>query len=251
MLVSVSSLVPNPDDLLALEVEEVAGVLLTHLNSYPFGNAFVHGGTGVSQHNFFSGADHYPEHPDRKKEVTHALMEAWSWLQSEGLLVRDAVQPADWFFISRRGRSLKSLEDFAAFRNVSLLPKGQLHARIASKVYPAFLRGEYDTAVFQAFREIEVAVRRAGGFPSDLVGTKLMRAAFRPDTQNPTAPPGPLSDATLPVAEQDAMANLFVGSIGLYKNPQSHRNVPTQAIDAAEIIVFASHLLRIVDRLSP
>jgi hypothetical protein len=53
----------------------------------------------------------------------------------------------------------------------------------------------------------------------------------------------------LPVAEQEAMANLFAGAIGIYKNPQSHRHVPTHAEDAAEIIVFASQLLRIVDRL--
>jgi hypothetical protein len=31
---SLSSLVPNAADLLDLEVEELAGVLLTHLNSY-------------------------------------------------------------------------------------------------------------------------------------------------------------------------------------------------------------------------
>jgi uncharacterized protein (TIGR02391 family) len=125
-----------------------------------------------------------------------------------------------------------------------------LHPFIAAKVYPAFLRGEYDTAVFQAFREVDVAVREAGTFQLDDVGTDLMRAAFRPiDPKKQEVASGPLTDTTLPVAEQLAMAHLFAGAIGLYKNPQSHRNIPTEPIDAAEVIVFASHLLRIVDRL--
>jgi uncharacterized protein (TIGR02391 family) len=165
-------------------------------------------------------------------------------------LIQAATQPAGWFFLSRRAQQLKSRADFKACRKANLLPRGQLHPVIASRVYPAFLRGEYDTAVFQAFREIEIAVRRVGGFPDDLVGTKLMREAFRPDIKNQPTPAGPLADTTLPLAEQDAMSNLFSGAIGLYKNPQSHRNVPTDAIAGAEVIVFASHLLRIVDQLA-
>ena len=146
-------------------------------------------------------------------------------------------------------QKLKSREGFAAYCKAGLLPKGQLHPLIAIKVYPAFLRGEYDTAVFQAFREVEVAVRAAGEFPAEMVGTKLMREAFRPTDANNKAKPGPLTDTTLPLAEQEGMSNLFAGAISLYKNPQSHRNVPTDASDAAEIIVFASHLLRMVERL--
>jgi uncharacterized protein (TIGR02391 family) len=182
--------------------------------------------------------------------VKLVLIEAWSWLLGEGFLVRHPHH--DWFMLSRRAKRLESREDFAAYRKANLFPKGQLHPLIATRVYPAFLRGEYDTAVFEAFREVEVSVRRAGRFQSDLVGKELMRQAFRPaNPNNPDVPPGPLTDTTLPVAEQEGMASLFAGAIGLYKNPQSHRNVPTEAIDAAEVIVFASHLLRMVDRLAP
>jgi len=39
----------------------------------------------------------------------------------------------------------------------------------------------------------------------------------------------------LPVAEQDGMSNFSAGAIRLHKNPQSHRNLSTKAIDAAEI----------------
>ena len=79
-------------------------------------------------------------------------------------------KPHDWFFLSRRARQFRSREDFDDYRKASLLPKDNLHPLIAAKVYPAFLRGEYDTAVFQAFREVEIAVRTAGGFDSEDCG---------------------------------------------------------------------------------
>jgi hypothetical protein len=56
-----------------------------------------------------------------------------------------------------------------------------------------------------------------------------------------------LCETNLPVAEQEGIAPLFAGASGLYKNPQSHQYVPTSA---AEVVLFASHLLRIVDRVS-
>jgi len=254
MAVSLSSLVPNAEDLLALEVEQVAGVLLAHLRSFGdnSGNGVVSRGS-ISGYNFFNAFAQGSEYPTRRADVGQALMEAWNWLEREGLLVRDAYQSSSpWFFLSRRAQRLTSREDFAAYRRAGLLPKDQLHDLIATKVYPTFLRGDYDTAVFQALREVEVAVREAGGFPADLVGTKLMREAFRPvDPERPAVAPGPLTDRILPIAEQKGMADLFAGSIALFKNPPSHRIVKPEPIEAAEVIVSASHLLRMIDRLRP
>jgi uncharacterized protein (TIGR02391 family) len=243
MRVPLSTLVPNPEDLLSLDTEEVGWVLLAHLSSLAdsVDGTFYQG--RINQYNFFNALNQRPDYPNRQAEVNDVLLEAWNWLQGEGFLVRDAGSNPDIFFISRRAKRLRDRAHFDEYRKAVLLPKGQLHPLIASKVYPAFLRGEYDTAVFQAFREVEVAVRGAGKFPDDRVGVSLMRDAFR-------ALGGPLTDDKLPIAEQEGMAHLFSGAIALYKNPQSHRNVPTEAADAAEIIVFASHLLRIVDRLS-
>jgi uncharacterized protein (TIGR02391 family) len=244
-LVEIRDLVPDPEALLSLEVEELAGVLLMHLNS----------GSGELHHyNFFNNIRNYPVYgdqvPPRAEKVNRALMEAWDWLLYEGFLAKKGDDDTRaGTFVTRRGQRVKSQEDFAAYRKNNLLPKGQLHPLIASRVYPAFLRGEYDTAIFQAFREVEVAVRTAGAFSASDCGVELMRAAFR--VSKNSAPPGPLTDAMLPPGEQEAMGHLFAGALGVYRNSTGHRHVPTDAEEAAEVIMLASQLLRIVDRLSP
>jgi hypothetical protein len=107
-----SSLVPNAADLLALEAEQLGGVLLTHLKSYEglSGNSIYQGGK-ISQHNFFNSltltnANQKPEYGEKQPEVNQALMEAWAWLESKGFLIRDPSQPSPWFFISRSGEEL-------------------------------------------------------------------------------------------------------------------------------------------------
>jgi uncharacterized protein (TIGR02391 family) len=255
---SLKSLLPSADELLALEVEELAGVVLEHLKSCEtapggtYQNGLFHPGyllASMKSTGHGVPTRREPDYGDKQPRVDRAVMEAWAWLEKEGFLVRDIEQPAPWFWMSRRGQRITSREDFEAYRKASLLPKGQLHPLVAAKVYPAFLRGEYDTAIFQAFREIEVAVRGAGNLPQELVGDKLMRAAFAPAENN--QPAGPLADAQLPVGEQRAMSHLFAGAFGLFRNSTAHRYVPTEAKEGAEVVMFASQLMRIVDRMRP
>lgn len=256
MPIPVSKLLPDPTDLTSLEPEELAGVLLEHLNTYRSGESSIFQNGRINLQQLLAQPQIWrPAYKARQSgqldEIDRAVIEAWTWLQTEGFLLRDPTQPAEWYNLSRRAERLKSRTDFEAYRKASLLPKAQLHPLLASKVYPAFLRGDYDTAIFQSFKEVEIAVRTAGGFGSNDLGTDLMRKALRPIPKNnqPSAPPGPLTDTSIPVAEQEATMSLFAGAIGFYKNPQSHRHVPTEAASAAEVIMLASQLLRIVDTL--
>jgi Protein of unknown function (Hypoth_ymh) len=175
------------------------------------------------------------------------MAEAISWLVTQGLLVPDPAQPSPGFYVpTRRAQSLKTRADVDAFRKGRILPSDLLPTLFAEKVVPLFRRGDHDIAVFQAFKEIEVAVRntanaKGAGYPDSEVGTPLMRKAFHPET-------GPLDDKALVAAEREAEMHLFAAAIGHAKNPTSHRDVAVTALEAARLIVFASHLFEIVER---
>lgn len=90
-------------------------------------------------------------------------------------------------------------------------------------------------------KAVEIPVRKAGNFGDTAIGVPLTREAFKTNA-------GPLADTTLPVVEQEACSALFAGAIGRYKYPQSHHDVGLDdLVQAIEIILLASHLLRIVD----
>ena len=120
------------------------------------------------------------------------------------------------------------------------LPEHEFHPMIPQNVWSSFSHGAYDTAVFEAFKQVEIAVRKAGGYAEADIGVKLMREAF--NVKN-----GDLTDPEQQESEKEARFFLFVGAIGAYKNPGSHRDVEITAEEAIEMIAFASYLLRIVD----
>jgi uncharacterized protein (TIGR02391 family) len=124
----------------------------------------------------------------------------------------------------------------------TLIPSALLHPVIIDRAFPLLTAGHYESAVFQAYKAVEVRVRAAARLTADNVGTALMRSAF-------DARKGSLSDKRMPTAEREAMAHLFAGSIGLYKNPCSHRDVDLDFADTFEMVLLASHLLKIVDKV--
>ena len=212
---TMSALISDPQDLLSLEPEELAGTVIEHLNSVCETDQ-----RNLNREIFCSdlGIRGYPR--EHAEGVSEALMEAWIWLEREGLIApKPGATSVGYYFITRRGKRMKNAADIEAYNRANLLPKNLVHPIIVQKVWSAFLRGDYDTAVFQAFREVEIAVRNAGDFAPEDIGVPLMRKAFDKSK-------GPLVFPDFPDAEREAMCHLFAGAIGLYKNPRSHRQVP-------------------------
>jgi uncharacterized protein (TIGR02391 family) len=224
--------IPDPEDVLRLEPEELAGVVLTWLNPLHGAESVINRQDLIRESTFQGyGAEYVPR-------LRRALMEAWGWLVRENLVALHSDNMG--YFITRRGQRIKTDEDLTAYRMASLLPRECLHPLIVQKVAAAFHRGEYDTAVFQAFREVEVQVQAAAGFGTELVGTSLMREAFKRDG-------GPLTDTGAEGGERGAMMALFAGAVGSFKNLQSHRGVKVVVHEAVELLGLASFLLKTVD----
>ncbi|OHA18577.1 MAG: TIGR02391 family protein [Candidatus Taylorbacteria bacterium RIFCSPHIGHO2_01_FULL_46_22b] len=233
-----SEIYPLPEAVLEMEPEELAPLVLKHLGRAEQGK--------LNRHNFLLGTDRefvdWAGSYKQGQSVLERFSVAWMWLEKELFI---APQPGnnDWMFITHRGKKVLDSQDFDTYRQGYLLPSDGLDSILVRKVKQSFIRGDYDTAIFQAFKEVEVRVRTKAGLSEKEIGVDLMRKAFGP-------PSAPLVDKTAHPAEQQARMELFSGAIGTYKNPSSHRYVNlTDPREAADIIHIANTLLRIVDSI--
>ena len=241
----IQEVIPDIGILVALAPEQLGRVLLSlaagHVQNRMFNPAAISGGEALYGHGI-PGRPLYPR--GREWEISIALGEAWQWLEINSL-----IMPADdingsngWKVFTRRGVKLVDDESaFRAFISASQFPRAMLHPSLGDDVWLELAQGKLADAVFKSFRAVEEAVRSVGGYVNDDYGVALMRRAFNPKN-------GPLTRLGDTYAEREGLMHLFEGAVLSYKNPHSHRTVSIEDIqDAQDMVVLASHLLRIVD----
>ncbi len=91
-------------------------------------------------------------------------------------------------------------------------------------------------------KAVEVRVRGLGGFGDDLTGVDLKNRAYGPN--------GPLTDSSAVKGEQEGRRMMFAGAYASLRNPSGHRDVDYDEVsEAAEAVVVASLLMRVLDRV--
>ncbi len=174
-------------------------------------------------------------------EVVAAVARGWQWLRNHLMLAPHPSQSSAFEMLTPSADSLDVPGYLLEIRADDLLGGLVLDPDLTTDAMPSFRRGAYSTAVLAAYRRVEHRVRQTAGLGRGVTGRDVMFAAFNPG--------GPLADPALETSENQGRAQLFAGAIMAIRNEQGHHVVDIDdPQEAAELILFANLLLRILEQ---
>ena len=235
------TLVPEARSVLEMQTADLAGYLLeVLLSAGPMDSGIWNRRNYCMQ----ASREYVNAGEPSNMDVGIACSSAWAWLEANGFICKHPEQDNDWYIPTSRGKTLGTHQDLRTYMTSEQLPESLLHPELLVNVRPLFFQSRFETAVFEAFKTLEVTIRNTAELGHDLVGVALASRAFHSDD-------GPLTNLATEKGERVALMNLMTGALGSYKNPASHRRVEISAEEARDMIILASHLLKIVESRSP
>jgi len=180
------------------------------------------------------------------QEEKQSVFEAIQELKISGLITRDSTQfSEDFQKLTAKGREVVQKQqdpDVFALRLEEVVRDPEL----LSRCLDPFNNGNYESAVFAAFKLVEELVRAKAGLDASYIGVDLMSQAL-----NSTSGKLIIPSCTVP-AEHKGIHSLFRGAIAFFKNPCSHRTVNyDNRLIAIQTIAFAELLLKIITTAKP
>lgn len=183
----------------------------------------------------------------KKIAVEKAFARTWKALEDAGLIEEpDPMNGKNGYRVpAPAGVSAATTPDLAAIKVVARFTRDMFHPFLPDAAWNAFRSGDYDSAVFESFKAVEVTVRSKGlgknGIHATSHGDGLMRDAFNPDV-------GPLTDMKATRGRRERRRELFTGAFGELRNPKAHSDPTiTDPLIAVEEMMIAGALQRIVD----
>ena len=177
-----------------------------------------------------------------EKELSNGTRAVFE-LERDGYIMQDHSQSETFKILTDKGKKVveQKLEDM----ELPSIDIDQLLTQedLKNKVQDEFLEGDYETAIFKAYKLLEEKVRIKANQPYNIVGAELMSKAFNPNNGILNHPEAQTA------AEKEGFHHLMRGAIMWFKNPSSHRTVGyDKSEQAAHILVFANFLLDMVEQ---
>ncbi len=181
----------------------------------------------------------------RRDELKTKLRQAWNWVEQQGYVAPAHGQHGgNWKVITDEGwRIAHSREGDDTLRRVQAAAQLtiDLHPRLQEAgVEATFRAGDTDSAIRDAFADLEDTVRTLSGYSTAEYGVRMMSKAF--------AKTGPLG-SVLDHHYQVGIQRMFEGAFAILRNPAGHGATNLGVEEALESVLHADLLMRHLDRV--
>lgn len=181
-----------------------------------------------------------------RDELKAKLRQAWGWLERQGYVVVDHGQHGgNWKVITAAGWEIARGPDTAATLHrvqAAAQLNIELHPRLqAAGVDTTFRAGDTDSAIRDAFADLEDAVRTLAGYFHGDYGVTMMSKAFGKS--------GPLGSVVDP-QHQVGTQRMFEGAFAVLRNPAGHGPTGLGVAQAVESVLHADLLMRHLDAIA-